>query len=353
MHINNLWYLTKLHSVKAMQRLDQLLQFSKSNVAQFRFQVISYHSKYGTKLTIEAYGIPKPTIYRWKKILEKNQGKITSLIPKSTVPRSKRQMIIDPRIIEFLKEEREKHLIGKEKLKPLLDEYCLLIDIKLPSESLIGKIIKRKNIFFNQNGRAYHDPASKFAKRKVNHKAKIKKSPKPKDFGYLEIDSITKFNLNMKRYVFNAVDCKLKFQFSYAYEKLTSRNAKDFLIKLEQVYPIKDGIKIVQTDNGLEFMGEFDNYLRAKQISHLYIYPRCPKINGVIERHNRTLQEEYLNRRIDSLFTDINKFNYDLMDHLVWYNTKRTHKALNKTSPINYLLKVMPESQKYVTYTKI
>jgi hypothetical protein len=351
MQILNLWYLTRLHSVKTMQRLDRLLQFSKSNVAQFRFQVINYHQKYGTKPTVEAYGIPKPTIYRWKKVLEGNQGRITALIPKSTVPQNKRRMIVDPRIIEFLKNERKKHLIGKEKLKPLLDEYCLSIGLISPSESLIGKIIKRSNIFYRQNGKCFHNAQSKYLNRKANYKFKIKKSPKPEEFGYLEIDTITKFNFGIKRYVFNAIDCKLKFQFSYAYKSLSSIQARNFMEKLEQVYPIKNGIKTVQTDNGLEFMGEFDRYLKQKQITHAYIYPRCPKINGFIERANRTLQEEYLNQRLDGLFTDIKQFNYDLMDHLIWYNTKRIHKSLNNISPINYLLKTVPESQKYVTYT--
>jgi transposase InsO family protein len=37
---------------------------------------------------------------------------------------------------------------------------------------------------------------------------------------------------------------------------------------------------------------------------------------------------------------------------LVWYNTKRVHKALGNVSPINYLLKMLlPESHMYVTYT--
>lgn len=351
MQIKNLWYLTNLHSVKAMQRLDRLLQFNKSSAAQFRFQVISYHRKYGTKPTIEAYGISKPTIYRWKKTLERNQGKITALIPRPTTPKNKRRMTVDQRIIDFLKKERKKHLIGKEKLKPLLDEYCLIIDLKPPSESLIGKILNRYDIKAQKNGRSYHNANAKYSERKPVYKLKVKVSPKPEVFGYLEIDSISKFNAGMKRYVFNAVDCKLRFKFSYAYKGLNSSYAKDFMSKLEQVYPIKNGIKSVQTDNGLEFLGEFDRYLKERQINHLYIYPRCPKINGFIERANRTLQEEYLNWRQDLLFTNLKNFNHDLMDHLIWYNTKRIHKSLNNISPIDFLLKVSPESQKYVTYT--
>ena len=50
----------------------------------------------------------------------------------------------------------------------------------------------------------------------------------------------------------------------------------------------------VQTDNGHEFEGEFDTFLRTQHIPHHWSYPRCPRINGCIERYQRTLSEEFL-----------------------------------------------------------
>ena len=351
MQIKNLWYRTRLHSVKTMQRIDRLLKFSKDDIAQFRLQVIKFHKSNGTEKTKEAYGIPKSTIYRWKKELDRNDGKLTALIPKSTAPKKKREMIVDYRIVDWLRAERKEHYVGKEKLKPLLDEYCREVGIKSPSESLIGKILKRKNIRPKKNGRTYHNPDSKYSERKPFYKTKVKRCPKPEDLGHLGIDTITEFNLGIKMYIFNAVDIKLKFEFSYPYTKLNSKNAKDFMEKLLQVYPIKNGIRIVQTDNGLEFLGEFDKYLGEKGIEHHFIYPRCPKINGHIERCNRSLKEEFMNQNIDILFADLELFKHKLMNHLIWYNTKRIHQSLGNITPIDYLLKNTQESQMYVTRT--
>lgn len=351
MQLKNLWYQTKLHSVKAMNRLDRILKFSKDDIAQFRLQVINYHKKYGTKMTIEAYGVPKPTIYRWRGELEKNEGKLTALIPKSTAPKKRREMIVDYRIVDWIKAERKEHFIGKEKLKPLLDEHCAELGIKSPSESLIGKIIRRKNIPSKKNGRIYHNPDSKYSERKPFYKTKIKKCPKPTEIGHLGIDTITEFNLGIKRYIFNAVDIKLKFEFSYPYTTLNSKNATDFMEKILQVYPIKNGIRIVQTDNGLEFLGDFNKYLKEKGIDHHFIYPRCPKINGHIERCNRSLKEEFINLNIDLLFSDFEAFKHKLMKHLIWYNTKRIHQSLGNVTPIDYLLKNNLESHMYVTRT--
>lgn len=353
MQIKNLWYRTALHSNKAMQRINRLFRFEKDKEAQFRLKVINYHKQYGTKATVSAYDVSKASIYRWRSELNRNEGRLTALIPKSTAPKTRRVMTVDYRIIEWLREERSTHPVGKTKLKPLLDEYCLRLAIKPPSESLIGKILKRKNMVRRPNCRVYHNPDSVYSERKPQYKTRVKKCPKPEKLGHLGIDTITEFNLGMKRYIFNAVDIKLKFQFFYPYKQLNSKNAKDFFEKLGRVYPLKGGIRIVQTDNGLEYMGEFDQYLQSKKIDHHFTYPRCPKINGHIERANRSLKEEFINSHTSLLFTDMDSFKHELIEHLVWYNTKRVHYSLGNVTPMDYLLQIMPESQMYTTHTKI
>lgn len=101
-------------------------------------------------------------------------------------------------------------------------------------------------------------------------------------------------------------------------------------------------------------MGECDDYLKGKSIKHLFIYPRCPKINAYVERANRTLVEEFIEGNEHLVFNNINDFNCALVDYLVWYNTERVHKSLGNVSPIDHLLKILPpKSQMYVTYTEI
>jgi len=102
----------------------------------------------------------------------------------------------------------------------------------------------------------------------------------------------------MRIFILNAVDVSTKFKFSYAFKSMSSRNTVLFFKKLENVYPYEEGIEIVQTDNGSEFLGEFDKYLKEKGIKQNFIYPRCPRINGYVERANRTLQDEFINENI-------------------------------------------------------
>ncbi|QQS43881.1 transposase [Candidatus Roizmanbacteria bacterium] len=335
-----------------MKKIRSLSDYNQSDVAQIRNDVLTFAEKYGIQAAVDAYGISRRTLFRWRKRRRDSEGQLDSLIPETTKPKTPRRMETHPKVISFIKEIREQYFcLGKEKIKPLLDEYCLQEGISTISESTIGKVIKRHNLQ-RKTYRIYHNPASGFAKRKVKYRQKVKRSPKVEDTGYIEIDTITKFVHGIKLYVFNAVDIKLKFQFSYGYSKLNSRNGADFMRRLELVYPIQDGIKTIQTDNGLEYLGNFHDYLEENNIPHLFIYPRCPKINAFIERANRTLQEEFMNPYIYTKWTGIGSFNRHLIEYLVWYNTKRVHKSLNNISPMDYLLSILPkECHMYGTHT--
>jgi len=354
--LHSLYWKIPGYNVSAVSQYRCLLCYEKSDQAKFRLTVIEFFAEFGLKPTLKAFQVSKATIYRWRKRLKDSGGRLDSLIPQSTAPKNKRQMMVEPAVISYISQLRKEHpRLGKRKIKPLLEKYCRKEGLTSISESTIGKVIKRFNLTFSPPtyGRAYHNPNSAWARKKLKKKKRqrVKYSPKPKDFGYLEIDTIIRFDQGMKLYVYNAIDIKLRFQFSLAYKRASSKNTVNFFQRLEQIYPLKQGIKIVQTDNGSEYLGAFDQYLTKKRIKHLFIYPRCPKINGYVERANRALQKEFINWNIDLALTDINLFNRELIDYLIWYNTIRPHEGLNDQSPIDYLLKIAPESQKYVTCT--
>ena len=342
--IQSFFFRTPFEYDSGMNHTRSIFRFSKDKEAQFRMEVLEFAKKWGIKAAIDAYKVSRPSIFRWKKALCDSSGLLESLIPKSRSPHTKRIMKVDPRVVEFISSLREDHpRLGKEKIKPILDEFCQKEGLKPISVSKIGRIIKKHHLFFQKAGRYYHNPDGGFAKRHISYKTRVKFSPKVTDVGYLEIDTITRFITSLKLYVFNAVDIKLKFQFSYAYRHLSSGTSLDFFKKLEQVYPIQNGIKTVQTDNGLEFQGELHKYLVKVNINHLFIYPRCPKINGFVERANRTLSEEFLESHLSTALSSIPELNHELMDYLIWYNTQRVHKSLGNVSPINYLLKIQSE----------
>jgi transposase InsO family protein len=329
--------------------LSSLRKFSSNEVAQQRLRIIRFYDGYGEKATKEAFGADRKVISRWRRKLRQHNGALEGLIPESTRPRRTRRMAVAPEIVEFIRQIRQKYpRLGKEKIKPLLDEFCQDEGIRTIAESTIGKVIKRHKLFYQKSVRIYHDPD--ITRQQGKKRLRVKRSPRHQDFGHILSDTVERVTDGVKDYFYNAIDAKLKFALTLNYRRLTSKNMKDFYERFRAVYPLK--IKDWQTDNGSENLGEFDEALKKSAIPHLFIYPRCPKINSIIERYNRTIQEEFIDNHLD-IIHDKALFQKHLAEYMIFYLTRRIHKSLDKMTPVDYLVKKGGMSHLYGTYTLI
>ncbi len=333
-----------------MKTFNHLTAFDRSGVARVRLEAINFLDRFGLAATLSAFKLSKASLYRWRKEFRDSRKQLTSLIPKSTRPVRMRQRLVHPSIVNFIKDLRLTYgNLGKDKLKPLLDEYCLKENIPSLSASTIGRVISDHHCFYQKTGRMYHNPNHNLVKPKGEmRRLRQKHAPKPGSFGHIEMDSLVKFVDGLKVYLITAIDVKLKFSFALPYSQLNSRNALDCFKKLRLVYPFT--IHTVQTDNGLEFLGEFNDYLNKSKLTHLFTYPRCPRINGVVERFNRTLREDFLNLNLH-LVREPKLFHDKLVDYLLFFNTKRPHQTLGQRSPLGYALEEGYLSQMYWTST--
>lgn len=327
--------------------LSSLRRFTGSEVAQERLRIIEFYKQYGEQATKEAFGANRKVISRWRKKLRRHEGALEGLVPESTRPNRVRTSQVAIGIIQFIGQLRQEYpRLGKEKIKPLLDEFCKSKGLKSIAESTIGKVIKRHKLYYQKTGRIYHDPSIK--RQATVKRLRIKRSPRHEDFGHIISDTVERVTDGVKDYFYNAIDAKLKFAFTLNYKRLNSRNMKDFYERFTTIYPLS--IKDWQNDNGSENQGEFDSALRKQQIPHLFSYPRCPKINSIIERYNRTLQEEFIDNHLD-IIHDKPLFHLHLAEYLLFYNTKRIHKSLCKMTPIDFLIQKGGMSHLYGTYT--
>ena len=73
-------------------------------------------------------------------------------------------------------------------------------------------------------------------------------------------------------------------------------------------------------------------------------------MNAHCERFNRTIQESFIDYHEDLLFTNLDAFNQELADWLVFYNTERPHQALAMLSPVQSLITNQPECDMLCTY---
>ncbi len=249
---------------------DTFPRYDYPNSNQKDGGVLAFWDKHGIAATLDAHKVKRRTLFNWKKALKKGEGKLEALNRKSTAPKTTRKRIWDTRILEEIKHLREEHPnIGKEKIHPLLAEFCTALNLRCPKIRTIGRLIK--------------------------------------DLGGLRLFPSKLSHFGMFRLLFP--------------------------------YPVT----FVLTDNGSEFKKHFTARLLELQIAHYHTYPRTPKMNAHVERFNRTIQEEFLNYH-KWLLLDCDAFNTELMDWLVWYNTKRVHFAFgNKMTPVQFLLSWKPK----------
>lgn len=72
-----------LYNRDNMKYLRSIVRFHESDVAQIRLDIIEFSNKHGIQATIDAYGISRRTLFRWKKTLKDAQGRLESLVPTS------------------------------------------------------------------------------------------------------------------------------------------------------------------------------------------------------------------------------------------------------------------------------
>lgn len=301
-----------------------------NKTAEYRLKVLQHYWKHGMASSLDAYPVSRASILRWQRQL-KSSGKLTSLIPQSTRPKRVRRMQVELPVAAKIKDLRKTWPnLSKHKLKPHLDLYCQENGYNTLSKTTIGKIIKRSNLFFPKQGRVYHDPGRK--KKAAKTKTRVWRAPEQVP-GYIEADLVETQLDGKKRYTICWIDIGSKVAYSKTYERKLSKNILESFLEFEKFYPGK--IHTFQTDNGSEFEGALDAFLTKErpEIKRVYIPVKSPKVNGVVERYNRTLQDDWLNYHLH-LFHDLEAWNQSLSEYLHFYNFQHVHEAIQYQIPM-------------------
>ncbi len=317
-----------------MKKVTSIKAFADSDTAKYRLKVIEYYKNFGLAATLAAFPVKRSTVFLWQKVLKENSGRLISLVPKSSRPHACRRMQTHPLILAEICRLRKAHYrLGKKKLHFLLIRYSKEVGLpRCPKISTIGKIIKRNHIFFDKETFGYHDPERK--RPEGIKKVRVIYAPKPELGGYVEVDTIETIVGSVRRYTICAIDVKLKIAYAQTFKSKSSKNAKIVLETLASMLPVP--IHTVQTDNGSEFLGVFDLYCKKNRIKHHFTYPKCPKINGVVERFNRSIQEEWLDIYQDEMVEPA-LINQRIIEYLLFYHNDRIHEGLGDRTPASIL----------------
>lgn len=142
----------------------------------------------------------------------------------------------------------------------------------------------------------------------------------------VETDTIHRMINEKKRlYVFTLIDVYSRWVYAKAYEKMNSATGVRFIQEAQLNASFR--FDMIQSDHGPEFSSYFVSRIKK---NHRYTRIGKPNDNSHIERFNRTLQEECL----DKLPNDVKIINCAMKKYLRYYNYERVHGGILFRTPI-------------------
>ena len=294
--------------------------------AKKRLKILDWHRSHGKNISLTArrFGLTRKTIRIWQKRFDRC-GPI-GLNEHSRRPKNVRKPTTSWQTVsETVNLKRQYPAWSKYKIQVLLKRKGLAT-----SASTVGRIFKRKGLISKK-------VSQKRRKAALHPRARFPRGFKISSPGdMIQIDT-KHVNLieGKKIYQFTAIDVLTKQRALKYYPSLTSTNGADFLKNCLTEFPFK--IKAVQTDNGSEFLKEFEKLCKKKKLPHYFIYPRTPKQNTYVENsHGSDKKEFYLQGNVCS---DILVMQTRLGEWQNTWNRIRPHESLNYLTPNEYFLK--------------
>lgn len=138
-------------------------------------------------------------------------------------------------------------------------------------------------------------------------------------------------------YVYTVIDIFSRWAYAEVVERISATNSASFIRRAQKHADFR--FEMVQTDHGSEFSTRFTHTLWRMRMKHRHSRVRQSNDNAHIERFNRTVQEECLDRTVYT----IAGFRGALRTYLPHYNTTRMHMGINYKTP-NQMLGVSTRS---------
>ena len=132
-------------------------------------------------------------------------------------------------------------------------------------------------------------------------------------------------------YIYTLIDLYSRWAYAEVVERISAKRSVLFIRQAMKNAPFV--FEMVQTDHGPEFSTWFTHGMWRLGLKHRHSRVRQSNDNAHVERFNRTIQEECLDRTIHT----IPDFRVAIGDFLPWYNTERSHMGINYKTPLQMI----------------
>lgn len=302
-----------------------------SRAARTRLQWFDWHATHrqNVSLTCRHFGIGRQTFYRWQRRFQRQA--LVTLEDRSHRPRRVRQPTWSAQLAQAVLRLRvENPRWGKDKLTPLLRAQNWVV-----SCSMVGRILSH----LKHTGQLREPSlANVTVLRKPVRRPYAVRKPRgyrptaPGDLVQLDTMDLRPLpGVVLKQ--FTARDVVSRWDVLRVGTQATAAAATRFLDDLQARSPY--AIRAIQVDGGSEFMAGFEQACQQRAIQLFVLPPRSPKLNGCVERANRTHAEEFWECYDGDL--EVSAAQAALLAWERRYNTYRPHQALGYLTPQQFI----------------
>lgn len=299
-----------------------------SREAKQRLKMLDYARTHSVSATCRHFGIARSTFYRWQKRYDPTR--LSLLENRSSRPRQCRRPTWTVAQVEAVRQAREDApRWGKDKLAVVLKREGVRLSV-----SMIGRILRE----LKRRGRLVEPvptrlrPASRHARPYATRKPKSYQAAAPGAIVQIDTMHLTPLP-GLERRHFTAVDVVSRWSVVGVRSCATAGTARDFLQEVLSRMPF--AVQAIQVDGGSEFMAEFEAACQAHGIALFVLPPRSPKLNGHVERANRTHRNEFWEGYDGDL--ELPPVQVALRTWEATYNHVRPHQALGYQTPAEFL----------------
>jgi putative transposase len=321
-------------NMQRLRRHHPLPELSRE--ARVRLSWFDWHASHGenVSLTCRHFGISRSTFYTWNKRFKRFN--LATLESHSSRPKRCRQKGWTTAEVLTILALRKKHpYFGKAKLQVLLERLGMRLSV-----SKVGRIL----VHLKQSWQL-REPLRRISSRRRSWQ-RVYARRKPKEYVATRPGDIIQLDTVDIRPVpgvilkqFTAVDVVSRWSVALLAHDATAASATRALKAICERMPFP--VRAIQVDGGSEFMNVFEEAVRDAGIQLFLLPPRSPKLNGRVERANRTYREEFYDYAtaaptVAALSVDLRRFEHA-------YNHSRPHQALAYRSPAQFLATHHPE----------
>src|SRR3990172_8548807 len=287
-----------------------------------------YHGR-NAALTCRYFGISRQTFDRWKRRYDPQN--LSTLEDRSHRPHHRRHPTWTAEQAERVRRLRERYpRWGKDKLAVLLRREGWKVSV-----SMVGRILTSL-----RQRRVQSAPMLFRVKRRRGTARRPWALRKPSDYAVEQPGDLVQLDTMDLRpspggvlKQFTARDVVSRWDVIEVHRRATATAASLFLTTLQR--RLTFALRALQVDGGSEFAALFETACRERGV-RLFVLPRrSPKLNGRVERANRTHTEEFY--EITPCSLPITQLNQELLDWERTYNTVRPHQALGYLTPHEFL----------------